>query len=231
MLTVLLKIGICIFLLNGYFYPEKYFELIMSFSYKLIYLCSKAQIICSKAQICCTNLIKENSILLQLKNNLECKKTDTLISIDYVNNDPTEYNDNKDKCYFAIYSWLDNNTKCLNKKINYDLDETLTIYEISNIKFLLVELKVGKNDYIKINLNTDEFNFYIVGNIFTKQFFIHFVKHFLKYKEELKNDNTLKIKFIDQNVDIIEFEFTSKNESILLEKNSYKLLNYNEEIN
>jgi hypothetical protein len=52
----------------------------------------------------------------------------------------------------------------------------------------------------------------------------------LKAREQNCNDN-YSLKIIDHNVVAIEFEFTDKNESILLEKNDYKLLNINCEIN
>ena len=48
MLTTLLRTGILAILLNDYLkriYPEKYQELIVSISYNLIYLYSKAQIL------------------------------------------------------------------------------------------------------------------------------------------------------------------------------------------
>jgi hypothetical protein len=47
----------------------------------------------------------------------------------------------------------------------------------------------------------------------------------LKPTQQFDNDNKFIIKMIDHDVNSIEFEFTDKNESIILEKSGYKLLN------
>ena len=36
------------------------------------------------------------------------------------------------------------------------------------------KLKLGDNNAYKIDLKTNEYNFYMVGNSFTKQFFIYY---------------------------------------------------------
>jgi hypothetical protein len=133
-----------------------------------------------------------------------------------------------DNCDFMIYSWLDDTKSCVNKKLIYDLKEPLSFSEVSDIKFLLVELKIGENSSHKIVLKTDEYNFYIVGNTFTKQFFIYYLKQILKIGEEIKDDDKFNLKIIDHDVNTVELDFTDKNESILLEKSGYKLLNLND---
>ena len=47
----------------------------------------------------------------------------------------------------------------------------------------------------------------------------------LKLNELFYENLTISIKIIDSNINIVEFDFTDKNERILLEKNGYKLLN------
>ena len=93
----------------------------------------------------------------------------------------------------------------------------------------LVEIKVKPINNYKIYLKTDRYNFYAVGNVLTKQFFIFYLKQFLKLNDLIyDNDNDkMSIKIIDQNVNIIAFDFTDKNENIMLEKNGYKLSNCN----
>lgn len=232
MLTTLLRTGILAILLNDYLkrnYPDKYQELIVSISYNLIYLYSKAQILYMNLIRVVNKKIEENPNLLKLRNDLDLllkPKFGIITMLDYIKNgNSVDKGDNE--CDFMIYSWLDDTKSCVNKKLVYDLKEPLSFSEASDIKFLLIELKVGENNSHKIDLKTNEFNFYMVGNSFAKQFFIYYLKQIVKSTEEIKDDDKINIKFIDHDVNTIEIDFTDKNESILLEKTGYKLLNLN----
>ena len=237
MLTTLLRTGVLALLLNDYLkrnYPDKYQEMIVSISYNLIYLYSKAQILYANLIKVLNKKIEENPNLLKLKNDFDLlmkPKSGIVTMIEYVRDgNPANIISDKgdDECDFMIYSWLDDTKTCVNKKLMYDLKEHLSFSEVSDIKFLLVELKIGENSSHKINLKTDEFNFYMVGNRFTKQFFAYYFKQILKNNEEIKDDDIFNIKIIDHEVNTVELDFTDKNESILLEKNGYKLLNLND---
>ena len=85
-------------------------------------------------------------------------------------------------------------------------------------------MKIGDNSSYKIDLKTDEFNFYIIGNSFTRQFFVYYLKQILKINEEIKDDVIFSLKIIDHDVNTVELDFIDKNEGILLEKSGYKLL-------
>jgi hypothetical protein len=232
MLTTLLRTGILAILLNDYLkrnYPDKYQELIVSVSYNLIYLYSKTQILYANLIKVLNKKIEENPNLLKLRNDLDLllkPKSGIVTILEYVRNGNLV--DKSDQEYdFTIYSWLDGTKSCVNKKLIYDSKESLSFSEASDIKFLLIELKIGENNSHKIDLKTDEFNFYMIGNSFTKQFFIYYLKQILKISEEIKDDDKINLKFIDHDVNTIEIDFTDKNESILLEKNGYKLSNLN----
>ena len=237
MLTTLLRTGILALLLNDYLkrnYPNKYQEMIVSFSYNLIYLYSRAQILYANLINVLNKKIEETPNLLKLKNDLDLlikPKTGMVTMLEYVRNgNPVNIISDKgdDECDFTIYSWLDDSKTCVNKKLIYDLKEPLSFSEVSDIKFFLVELKVGENNSNKIDLKTDEFNFYVVGNSFTKKFFVYYLKQIIKSTEEIKDDDKISIKFIDQDVNTIELDFTDKNENIILEKTGYKLSNLND---
>jgi hypothetical protein len=237
MLTTLLRTGVLALLLNDYLkrnYPNKYQEMIVSISYNLIYLYSRAQILYANLINVLNKKIEENPNLLKLKNDLDLlikPKTGIVTMLEYVRNgNPVNITSDKgdDECDFTIYSWLDDSKTCVNKKLIYDLKEPLSFSEVSDIKFFLVELKVGENNSNKIDLKTDEFNFYVVGNSFNKQFFIYYLKQIVKSTEEIKDDDKINIKFIDQDVNMIELDFTDKNENIILEKTGYKLSNLNQ---
>ena len=233
MLTTLLRTGILAILLNDYLkrnYPDKYQELIVSISYNLIYLYSKAQILYMNLIRVVNKKIEENPNLLKLRNDLDLllkPKSGIITMLDYIKNGNSVNITSDTECDFMIYSWLDNTKNCVNKKLVYDLKEPLSFTEVSDVKFLLIELKVGENNSHKIDLKKDEFNFYLVGNSFTKQFFIYYLKQIVKSTEEIKDDDKINLKFIDHDVNTIDLDFTDQNENIILEKTGYKLSNLN----
>lgn len=228
-ITNLLRAVFFGYLLNDYLksrYPKKYETFIISFSYNLIYLYSKVQIFYMNIVKIVNKKIEETPKLLKLKNDLDLllnKKNGTVIMIECIKNGILSNNLSTTECDFALYSRLDNSNKCLNKKIVYDLDESIDVYEVSTIKFLLVELKNDVETY-KIDLKTDEYNFYIVGNKFTKQFFQYYLTEILKITESVDN---FRLHIIDHDVNTVELDFSDENDHILLEKTGYKMLNVN----
>jgi len=126
---------------------------------------------------------------------------------------------------FILYSWLNYGENCVNKQIIYDLNKPITITEYSNIKFILIELKLENNLIYKIDLKTDEYNYYLVGNKITKKFFIYYLKKYLNINI---NNEKLILKILDNNINSIELEFSDKNKGILLEKNNYKIVDIDE---
>jgi len=224
-ITNLLRAVFFGYLLNDYLksrYPKKYEMFIISFSYNLIYVYSKAQIFYMNIVKTVNKKIEETPKLLKLKNDLDLllnKKNGTVIMIECIKNGILSDNLSTTECDFALYSRLDDSKKCLNKKIVYDLDESIDVYEVSDIKFLLVELKNGVETY-NIDLKTDEYNFYIVGNKFTKQFFQYYLTEILKITE---SDDKFSLHIIDHLVNKVELDFSDKNDHILLEKTGYKL--------
>jgi len=173
--------------------------------------------------------IEETPKLLKLKNDLDLllnQKNGTVIMIECIKNGILTNNLSMTECDFALYSRLDDSKKCLNKKIVYDLDESIDLYEVSDIKFLLIELKIGTETY-KIDLKTDAYNFYIVGNKFTKQFFQYYLTEILKKSDESVDDYSVHL--IDHNVNSVQLDFSDENNHILLEKTEYKLSMKNNE--
>ena len=230
-ITNLLRTVLFAFLLNDYLksrYPKKYEELFVTVSYNLIYVYSKAQIFYMNIVKTLNKKIEETPKLLKLKNDLDLllnQKNGTVIMIECIKNGVLSDNLSTTECDFALYSRLDDSKKCLNKKIVYDLDESIEVYEVSDIKFLLVELKIGTETY-KIDLKTDEYNFYIVGNRFTKQFFQYYLTEILKITEGV---DKFSLHMIDHTVNKVELDFSDENAHILLEKTEYKLSIVNNE--
>ena len=102
-----------------------------------------------------------------------------------------------------------------------NVDEGFDKPEASDIRFMLVELKIGEKTH-KIDFKTDDYNYYFVGNKFTKEIFIYYLR-VNGYKDLINNDDKYILKIIDHDVNMITVDFTDKNESIVLEKNSYRI--------
>ena len=236
LITTLIKSAFFAYLLNDYLkrtYPKKYEEIIITVSYNLIYLYSKAQIFCMNIVKTVNKKIEETPKLLKLKNDLDLllkQKNGTVTMIEYIKNGILNDDLSMAECDFALYSRLDESKNFLNKKIVYELDESIDVYEVSTIKFLLVEFKIGEKTH-KIDLKTDTYNFYIVGNKFTKQFFRYYLTEILKVTESA---DIFSLHIIDHNVNEVELDFSDENDHILLEKTDYKLSitnNANDNIN
>ena len=218
--TVLLTLLLCDYLERTY--PKKCEEIFVTVSYNLIYVYSKAQIFYMNIVKTVNKKIEETPKLLKLKNDLDLllkQKNGQVTMIECIKNGVLCNDFTETDCDFTLYSRLDDSTSCLNKKIVYDLDDSIDIYEVSTIKFLLVEFRLGEKPY-KIDLKTDTYNFYIVGNKFTKQFFQYYLTEILKMNE-IADDFSVHI--IDHNVNEIELIFSDENDHILLEKTDYKL--------
>jgi hypothetical protein len=125
----------------------------------------------------------------------------------------------------CIYIFADNEhmnkTGCVNNVI-LRTSPFVVKYEVSDIKFMLVEIKINDGFY-KLNFKTDSYNYYVVNNRLDRQFFIYFLKKYQIY--DFANDNIEKfasfhVKIIDQNVNVREFEITQGN-FITIQKNDY----------
>ena len=204
-------------------YPTEFKNTLIQTSMNLIFIYSKLQIYLIKINKKIYNFIESNSTLLKIKNEFDLimkSKNNSVMMTEFFK-DGKIVNDETNNIDFAINSWFDNNKNIINKQIVYNLNKLISIPECSDIKFILVELIIGENKY-KIDLKTDNFNYYIVGNEFNKQFFIFYLKHHLKVIENINSYTQMSLKIIDNNINELKFDFTDKNEYILLEKNGYK---------
>jgi hypothetical protein len=128
-----------------------------------------------------------------------------------------------------IFSDLSTNEQRVNKKI---LQSDINFnYKISNIQFILLELKLvfktaDKENSYKIVLKTDEYNYYIVNNILDSKFFKYYLRKYYSdtvTSETLANVEKMNVKLIDQDVNIKTFDLTEEN-GIILKENEYILL-------
>lgn len=202
-------------------FPIEFKNYFISCSYNIIYIYSKIQIIFAKYNKKLNETIESNRILLKIKNSftsiIETNKNNVIQL-------------KEDNFGFTIFNKFDLNNGCVNSKIIQDissLHEDNIEFELSTIQFILIEFIIGDKTF-KIELKNKKCNFYIVGNILTRDFFVYYLKNiqepsFILNKENIKEDK-LTIKFLDHEVNMFEFVFTDKNEHIIIGKTGYKLI-------
>ena len=217
-------------------FPEEFKRIMIELSYTCIYAFSKLQIIFGKANVTINKYIESNPTLSKIKDNVKMYlkapqgfpisqvwiKDGKPINIIQRDGERVDKHNDFD---FQIVSWYSETDKCVNKKIVYknDKQDDIVLSESSDIKFMLLEIQIRENtNAYKIDLKTDEFNYNLIDNRFTKQFFIYYLREHLSYKEEINEDAKITLKLIDHYVNSIHIDFTDNNEYIELEKNSYK---------
>jgi hypothetical protein len=213
-------------------FPDQSRKMFMEISFNCIYLFSKFQIFTFKIYHISNKLIETNPALLKIKNDLITIINNILSKINDNNNNKSQYvkhgilYDSINDYDFIIRNDNINdniNDKCVVKRIFYENNYQDAKPELSDIRFMLIEFKVGENQSYKIDLKTEYYNYYVIGNRFTKDFFIFYLKHYLQFKNDIKDIDKCSLKIIDHDVNKIELDFTDKNDSILLEKSGYKL--------
>ena len=232
-----------VFLLNDYFrrnYPSKHNEITINIAYNII--CAFSYI-----QLKFNNILKDIPFMVDFfkeifengvkkQSTIEFVKNGCIVNSYPVNSYPVnlypvnsilnETNIKENSDYdFIVYT--DNETTPSNIKImhkdNTNISDKTYNYELSTIKFILVEVIVNNNVYL-IELSNNIYNFYIENNIFNKNFFVYFLHYFHKDKLAVENINTeeFTIKIIDSNVDIKMID--KENQFIKLNKSSYEII-------
>jgi len=208
-------------------FPEQLRNFATDVVYNALYLYSKTQIYITSVSKKITDFIESKPVLANIKNQIETilKPKNQIVTItEFIKNGEKISAEEANTCDFALFSWLSDDKKCVNKKIIYDINEPMIMAEFSNIRFILVELLIGDDKIYKIDFKTDDYNFYLVGNKFTKAFFVYYVNNYLNIQTPISENDKYSLRIIDHEINKVEYEFTDKNESIILERNHYKLL-------
>ena len=112
------------------------------------------------------------------------------------------------------------------KKICYKEDENASDFEESNIRFFSVEFRYEDTLY-QIQLEKKDFNYYAVGNRFTREFFVFYVNQYCEKKinlETMDNNTKCDVIIIDHNVDGKTIDLKKDNNNcILLMKENYSI--------
>lgn len=202
------------------------FKLFMiKLSYNLINLFSKLQIYFYKVNKELNKIIEQNPSLLNFKNNIMSNFKITINDVELIK-DGIPYKEIINDYDFIVYSDNKNGTSEAINKIIFDNKSNISNnYELSNIKFIMLELNIGEKFSFIIDLKKNNYNFYIVGNNFNLKFFEYYIKSIMKENFIFKDDDKITLHILDENVNDINIELKPKNQSILLEKSNYKIIN------
>jgi hypothetical protein len=222
-------------------FPTEFQNFLVSFSYNCIYLFSRLQILLSQTNTRINTYIDSNPRLLKIKNDVKEFITPYRAGIPVMqefirNGKPIQLfkkgNTDDDNDYdFGTVSYFSDVDNCINTRIVYKGDSTdggVALSNTSNIKFILMELIIGNNKTYKIDLKTDKFNYNVVGNKLTSDFFIYYLRKHLNVEDEellakLKLEEDVVVKIIDHKIDTVEikFEKDSPKDFIEIQKDGY----------
>jgi len=181
--------------------------LFFQLSYYFIYCYTKIELLCKPKFNLLTSYIKTKK-----KNCTYCE---------YVKDGVVTTHHPIEKCDFVLYS--DSTNNIITNKIIQTIEQITepTTYEISNEKFIMVEITI-EDKTIPLKFSNEYVNYYIVGNSFDNKFMFFFLTQ--HYSEFYKNKelliNKYKLKIIDSNVEIKELDETC---SIIITKDGYNI--------
>ena len=233
-LFTFIKTSAIIVLTSDYFkrtYPEEYENVLVSVSYKAIYLFSKCQILFGKLSVRVMEFINANPQLKAFIDNIYkkpalrnqiCKVQDGEVCAKNYTADSANYFEAV-AIDASFYLFVDNvtaaeNGGCVNRVV-FKGPPFSSKYELSDVKFILFEIKVG-DKFHKINLRGPTYNYYVVNNRLDRNFFIYFLKHYEVCELTDCNVKLFEVKTIDQNVTVNNMEITDEH-FITFQKTDY----------
>ena len=208
-------------------FPNEFKRVMIEITLNCIYAFSKLQIYFFQTNITVNRIIDSNPTLSKLKNDVKIfLKQDKSVKKEYIKDGKSLVrNISNDYDYDFIIITSHNDCGSIHKKIIYTGEnEDNDFKEESSIKFMLLELQIGENaNLYKVDLKSDKFNYYLVGNKFNKQFFIYYLRQYLNVNKEINDSDKISLKILDHDVNTVVLELSDKNASLELENNNYKL--------
>ena len=232
-----------IILLNDYIrrnYPSRHSEILLNVGFNIIYLYSSLQISFRNGL---QYIEKQNPTAAKIIRKL-LKAKPKILDIEFVKDNQIVSSNSKQKYLtnngvivipendFILYS--DTSETPYNIKILHPsskwclLNEKTYEYELSTIKFMLLEFIVGETTY-KIDLSTSQYNFYIKDNILDRNFFLYYLRNIhidaVIFEEDDIQLDEITIKIIDHNVDIKRISLTEDpSQCIKFDISSYEII-------
>ena len=106
----------------------------------------------------------------------------------------------------------------INKKILYELEPFDKTFELSNISFIALYLNYDDVRY-HINLKTEKYNYYLVGNVINKLFLQYYINVILNnINFVIDDEKSYNLELMDHEVNMIYLDI---NKSIIIEKDGY----------
>jgi hypothetical protein len=222
LLSMSVCIKLCLFIAiiyyssNNIIIPNYLLNILYNVSHKSIYYYSKLQLGFIKTKNNITIYAKSVPVLNNL---LTYMNTDnTIYTYTNVNNNLTicsKYYREKNMFHKIIINFTPDNEE--KKNI-----ETSNIEE-ADYKFIMTEITIGDKKFV-IHFTTDKYNYLMVTNGFDSEFIGYFLKtHYSEMIKDLEIEK-YRIKIIDHNVNIIEFDNT---QLLYIDKNDYNILTDN----
>ncbi len=193
-------------------------NLLYNLSYNSIYYYSKLQLRFMKTTNNITKYIKTTPCLNNLLNYINQNDDKNIYSYTNINN------------YLTICSKFNEEQNLDYKRIlHYNPDYEKKTYieslklEEADYKFIMTEITINNNN-ILIHFTTEKYNYLIVNNKFDKIFINYFLKtHYTDFVKDLSDSEieNYKIKIIDHNVNVVEFDNTK---FLIINKTEYEIL-------
>jgi hypothetical protein len=115
----------------------------------------------------------------------------------------------------------------INKKILYDLEICNNQFETSDITFIALYLNYNHVRY-HINLKTDKYNYYLVGNVINKLFLQYYINLILNNVNFVIDDEKVySLELMDHEVNMIYLDIT---QSIIIDKTGYHVNDQKEKV-
>ena len=231
-------------LLHDYFqknFPQQYSGFLINTSYNAIYLYSRLQLLYGKMKIGFYSIIISSpylkKILEDINNNKNERNIDIIQFYDRVlymkkySQDTDNYFEDKKGSLYIFSDFFNQQNNIIISRSQKFPDN----YELSDMKFIMMELKLGDKKF-KIDLKTENINYYVVSNILDKDFFSYYMfthSHIYENKIEADEFSSLiengTVTILDDKVQNFEVDL-KKNGSIIILKNGFTITHTSSEL-
>ena len=128
----------------------------------------------------------------------------------------------ENKLFIASSGINNDNNLSINKSI-ISKNNASFLFDASNITFIALYLNYNGMLY-NINLKTDEFNYYLVGNVIDKYFIQYYINTVLGLKFSYTESEilTYQLELMDHEVNMI---YLNSEQYIIIDKNNYSIIN------